>query len=1031
MIRQSNLGRLLGWLAERRMLFTLLTALTLTAAYSAYARITRPILQRSHFVAEVRPEEMLPKPPPVSIEVSQKHLPAQTWIQNADHQFRRGQTFVFFHNRKLVNDDHALEVQPFALIMMRFDPQGKELEPITVVCEKARLNFDRKLEISANFKGSDITGGALLGRVQIKAENNVTVQGHNFNFSQTLRVWSDNDVQFQVQNHWGEAHGVDIKLLNDPKRPNDGLFSTAGVDNVRLRNDVKLHLEVDSSDERDSDNLARTGQPDRPETVQVRCDGSFEFDFDTKIAEFQRNVRVHHETQKRLLDTLNCDQLRIKFEERERRGANAMVADRERDREDRDFGLEPTLLTAAGQNCLLESEDNHLRVHMASLVYDLDERHLVLSAVGAASVRVYQDDPGPTPEESTSRTLVGHRVKLTHNEDGRITDAVCTGPNGLFQQRNGADEVEFSARWTNQLTLRTDPQTGLDLLTITGNALFRQDSGDDDERFQIRAERLFVEHENTPQEETTRSAKAQTNERERRSEFRVRQIRAEQDVVVQHSRISGPTQNLIIEFPEEDPPETQPSPLPKTAADATSPSDSKRNVRDDDPAPLKFAADKIRVRMQHKPQDDGFEPGEIWMDGHVDIRQPNAAEPAKSVRLAGDSVHVIQRAKSDRYFEMFGLPASVKADGRKIEGEHLTFEENANRATVKGPGLIEWMVEQDLQNEKLAAPQPLTITWLRGMVFDGRVATLTGSVTARMQDGERRTEKLECKRMHITFVDSISFDQFQDAADANRPDGEQTPSSEPATEDEPPPVETIYCEGLVTLTSSESKNGIPVAHRRAEIRDVQLDVASGVLIGSGPGWMESWRPDRGRRPALAPKAAVRANQPLMAANVGEWEYLRIDFLGAVSADTERRSTKFKDDVEVVYGPVSQFGNTIDPDRLDVMPKDSGKIDCNELLLTHHDSENPAERHMNLLGIGNVILEGSGFHAQAHQVSFDGSKELFILKAENGGAPAEVYQQESPGVPAVPTKAQTISFNPAQGEVRVGNVQTIQGQPQFN
>ena len=1024
MIRQSNLGRLFGWLAERRMLFTLLTSLVLTALYSAYAAVTRPILDRAHVVAETRLAERLPKPPPVSIEVSQKYLPAQTWIQSADHQFRRGQTFVFFHDRKLINDDHALEVQPFALIMTRFDPQGKELEPITVVCEKARLNFDEKLEISANFKGSDITGGALLGRVQIKTENDVTVQGHNFNFSQTMRVWSDNDIQFQVQNHWGEAHGVDIKLLNDPKRPNEGLFSTASVDNVRLRNDVKLHLEVDESDDRDESDKARKDLPQRPEVIQVRCDGSFEFDFDTKIAEFQRNVRVHHETQKRLLDTLTCEQLRIKFEERERRSKDG--APNEPD--ERDFGLEPKVLMAAGRNCLLESEENHLRTHMANLTYDLDERHLVLSAIGAASVRVYQDDPGRTPEDSKSRTLVGRRVEITHDEDGRITHAECNGPNGLFQQSNNADELEFSARWANRLSLRTDPLTGLDLLTMTGSAQFHQNSEDEDQRFEIQAERLFVEHENTSQSEEPTAAGSPRAKRKRRNEFRVRRVRAEENVVVHHSRISGPTQILTIEFPEGEPPEKKPEPPPIATAETARPGDSDETKREEDADPLVFAGEKIRVRMRHKPDGDGFEPGEIWMDGDVSIRQVNAEAPAESAKLTGDSIHIVQRAAADRYFELFGLPAAVESNGRKIEGEHLTFEERTDRATVEGRGLILVKVEQDLQNNKLAKPQPLYVYWLKGMVFDGKVATLTGKVRARMQDGERQIQTLECERMNITFVDSVSFNQLQDAASGRQRDEPETPAEKPR--DEKPPVESIDCEGVVVLKSTESKNGILVAQRRAEIRDMHMDVGSGVLTGSGPGWMESWRPDRGRRPALAPKAAVKANQPLIAASNGEWEYLRIDFLGALSANTESRSTKFEDDVEIVYGPVTQLVEIIDPDHLDVMPPNSGKIDCSELILTHHDSRNPSERYMSLLGTGNVILEGHDYHAKANQVSYDGSKELFILKAGSGGPPAKVYQQKKAGDRPAPTIAEVIFFNPAQGKVAVRNARTIQGQSQF-
>ena len=999
MSRQSPSGRQLAWLAARRPLLTALTAILLTGCYVAYARVTRPLLRVALAPAPALPRQSAwREPPPALVETAKTYLPRETWIRHAKYQFRRGNDFLFFNKRVTAEDGHALELQPLAMILRSESEDGRR--PVTIVCREARLKFDRKVTVS-DFDTSRLTGGSLRGLVRVKGADDLIIEGHNFQFSQDMRVWSDHDVKFRVDHHWGTAHGVDIKLRNDPERPEGGLFSAVDVKDLRLRNDVLLHLRLE--DRADSSKAASgAGGPAGhvPEAARIRSRGSFEFDFVTKIAEFRRDVR--RQTRHGRLDSLNCDQFRIQFTDREDRSDDEPPDGR------REFlRLRPQHLTAAGRNCQLQSDENDLRAHMAHMSWNLDSGRLVLTGIpGAAAVRVYQRD----------RSLVSERVELLHNRRGRDIEVNCAG-RGWFQQRSPeSEDIRYFASWQDQFELRNDPETGLDVLELVGEAVVEQRLTDP---FRLQAGRMRVWLERS----TTSAAEAATTSDDYQERLHARRLEAHNAVTLHSPKLQSfpgsPTDHLVVDFSQADPARV----LPNMAGgevpyDPSVAQDSEGGPPEVAEQPLQFAASRIQIRFQNRESEQGLEPEEVWMTGSVRVaqRQHAGQEP---VHLSGHSLHLIQRGPKDRFFTMRGIPnqqpAGILGDGRLIEGEHLTFEVERNLAAVIGRGHIQWLVARDLENNRLPGPQPLDVTWKDGMTFDGTTATLIGDVTAVLRDGATQVQQLTCGRMRVHFTkrlagdDAPQADQVSDTADDLR-------------------VEAVECDGVVVVRSGEYLEGRLMAERRASMYDVRLDQHTGQLIGQGPGHILSWRPDEGRRAALSPVATVRANEPLLS-QFGNWEYVRIDFLGELQASTQRRTTTFEDDVRIVYGLVPRLGATIDPGSVSRLPRDAGIMDCDELTLTHHQATESTREYSDLAGRGNVRLEGNRFRAQADQVSFDGSKEQFILRSDPESV-ALIWRQRALGSDPQPSSGRNFLFIPkddALYRLRGEGITSIQGQ----
>ncbi len=171
-----------------------------------------------------------------------------------------------------------------------------------------------------------------------------------------------------------------------------------------------------------------------------------------------------------------------------------------------------------------------------------------------------------------------------------------------------------------------------------------------------------------------------------------------------------------------------------------------------------------------------------------------------------------------------------------------------------------------------------------------------------------------------------------------------------------------------------------------------------------------WKVGDGNRASLTATNAVRANsggQP----NAEAWEYLFVRFNGTSDGNINARTTTFHERVRIVYGPVADWKQEIDPDRVDLGPDEGGWMKCSELTLTQHAKTETAVAYSEVLGKGNVQINGRGFSGVADQVTYDESKGQYILKSF-GRRFAMISYQKADGTGMGETSAREIIGHPA-------------------
>jgi hypothetical protein len=130
---------------------------------------------------------------------------------------------------------------------------------------------------------------------------------------------------------------------------------------------------------------------------------------------------------------------------------------------------------------------------------------------------------------------------------------------------------------------------------------------------------------------------------------------------------------------------------------------------------------------------------------------------------------------------------------------------------------------------------------------------------------------------------------------------------------------------------------------------------------------------------------------------------------------------FHDDLDVVYGPVSKPGETIDPDDL---PIHGGWLRCDKLQIERVVDRKSERDSIIARGIGNAWLQGltrqGTFTAKADNISYVQGKEVFLLESE-GNSNVQLWRESQNDV-----ACQRAEYNPQTGDVRVLAVTSIGG-----
>ncbi len=308
------------------------------------------------------------------------------------------------------------------------------------------------------------------------------------------------------------------------------------------------------------------------------------------------------------------------------------------------------------------------------------------------------------------------------------------------------------------------------------------------------------------------------------------------------------------------------------------------------------------------------------------------------------------------------------------------------------------------------------------MAFDGRTARFEESVVAAAQHQQLATRTLE-----VAFRQPIRF------ADAK-----------PQTRPEP---ERILCRDGVTMESHSFDERGQNSLERVQVKDMAINLVSGAVQASGPGWMSSVRrgsPDNmlelrpgnplaGRvapgsvadntligRSAQKPPTEELTGAPGTvppADQADKLAYLNVRFQDSITGNLRSRQMVFHNRVRAVYGPVDSWEETLDADRPDRLGPQAVLLNCDQLAVGETPVPIGNRRAMELESVGNTVVEGRSFTARGARMTYDEAKGLLVLEGD-GRSDAELFRQQRVGGPREQSAARKIYYWHRLDQLRV-------------
>jgi hypothetical protein len=929
---------------------------------------------------------------------------SNAWILEADYQVRSKGAYLWYNeweHKAYDRDDpnNSIEFSPFALLLK----QDQKRHPLTFTSDTARIKFARPFDLKNPDAGRAVAG-ALQGPVRITGPGGLLIKGRDFNYSEDAqRIWSDFPVKFWHGSNYGEADAIQIDVEIDPDAIARDEFAISGIRNLKLRkvrNDIVL--------------LHRSESEPRERPVEIRCAGTLDFDTTTHVARFWKDVRVIRPTGPRdQRDLLTCDLLtvtsRVMPEEDSpdapppataTEGTTATEA--ETDKRGSLFtvprNLKPVRIKAESDGeapVVLHSEQQSLLARMDQFLYEVEERTAHLTHPQNAVV---------THAETV---FAGPEITIVHDEHNELESLVCRGAGEMQYIPQETDRLELQARWMSELRVAPEASTGLMLIELDRDAVITQPI----EESSLRGDhiRLWVAQPPGDREPVAASGD------QRLPGLRGRDLTPHKMLVLGNVQFSSPelagtTERLSLTFSNEAAPSAKDGARGGARNGAGSgagrmsllPSGGsrergqRRGDRMNSPARLEADEIEIVVRQGEELSDSWVET--VTTSGDVVLTQPqNPLEPP--LVMKGDRVEVLNADPSNLHqvVHVYGQPARIEDREMRLVGNQLHLDRKSNRAWVTGPGVMQSLVDSDLEGNKLAEPQILSVWWREKMEFDGRTASFYDQVRTTLDESS-----LLCQEMEVVLARRIDFATRRDPLPAGKRDETN--------------IERLHCKYGVKVESRQAADGKLTELRSGEFGELTFQQTTGGTVARGPGILRIWRAGTPNRGGLARGNEALTNTAMHTRETG-WNFTQVEFAGNVVGNLNTKITSFQDRVRIIFGPVSEPGELLNPDAL---PAQGGWMTSEKLEITLHPKTETEAGWFTMRAEGNVDLEGFNFFAQADLVTYDESRKTYRMRAF-GKRKAKISLQEHAGREPLDTEAQSIEYRPEQAHLKADGV----------
>ena len=982
-----------------RMLRTLLAGASLAALYLVFSQVTRPWLSAPKNFAASRQQQLrasgqVPRKrvSPVFAEAAEKWFPGDAWVRSANGRVRDGGRLLFFQEHRLINEGRSLQASPVAMLW-----QGSGDVPVTATADSAQLDAEVKISLGESAMGR-LTSGLLSGEVRISGPKGLLVEGRSFHYSaEALKIWTSQPVRIFWDGHTAMAEGgAEIELLGGDDTAKSGLLSVTDVQRLRLLGRVTCSMLFQD----------RGGRRE-PVPLKISAANGMEYFLPTREATFSgfgdRELRPDNQvmTERPLsdgtVDRLYCSRLVLQLQPKVTGPEQSGGTPR----------LTLASISAEGRRVLFRSEQQQLTASMSQLTYRLEDNVLELIGRPIAST----GRPVFVQVEQRGRRLTAPAVTINLDAERQVRFVKCAGPGTLLpaeaakpddpdaavtgeQQTAGADESAVEASWSESLTMALGEQ---EVLTLLGAARV----ADQIRRMTLTGNEIQLSLQ--PQGRQVGEAELPGLASPSLTKLQPKQLRASGNVRLESPDFSGTAfDRLTVDFEE------GANPSERAAGVSSAASLPLVGARSGDGAagPIQngkteFTCDVVETRLKTIPG-GRMQFDQLWLRGNVAISH-QALRSEDSFTAQGNLLHAAVTSSGRHALHLSGDPASVIRSTARIDGPRIDLNESANsastgnasrgaEATVEGGGRLRMVVSRGPDGRELPQPAPLDIYWNERMTFADRTAHFIGSVRAVMNNETDVDAQLTCAGMKVLFTEefgrsnSVSGGSFRQVSRSS--DDKQSPQQ--ASE-----IERLECEGRVVIDMKLKAEGVITARHHAEFADLVLQGESGEFTAAGPGVVESVQPDERRRLTATSRAVVRANTPVRAPDQS-CLFVRATFIGNLEGNYHDRFVRLRQHVRGVFGPVASLQDRLSVDGLGVneLPENTGSMGCENLTVSITPGAEKGRSSFSLRAESNVAGAGKGtrapcrlesrlFSGDADQITYDHSKQQYILRAEDG------------------------------------------------
>ena len=569
-------------------------------------------------------------------------------------------------------------------------------------------------------------------------------------------------------------------------------FELIRVDKIELQvpadSDVSGLLNGDQDDSKSSASITNTARssaagPERSGTTQVeiRCRGALEFDFDEMQLSLNDHVDVIRHNPNGPSDQLNCQELRVHFDQSETTPRTTETAP---------VKLAPTKLVAVGFPVTLRANSYGAFARGEQLEFDLVAQRVTMRDRKAVLL-------GNDRFEVTSKWL-WYEVK-----EGKQLGTMRAGGPGRVTGRLGTEERQFQANWKTEVLLQSF--NGNDVLSLIDDAHVAVEGAGE-----LFADQLHVYLKEQPKAELP----SQTT-------IAADRLKAIGNVRVDSPRLAGTLQDVQIWF--KDPAANNTRTQQRTNTGGSSSSFFSSNVSTDmasgdtasgDTKKLIVQADRLNAEIE---LGDNPQLLQLAAQGHVHCEEQAKPGTVSSMSLDCDVFQVLEGTSDNPIATIEGKPARVAAQGAQIVGETIEIHQGSNRAFIKGAGQMTLPRPQSPQ-------APWYVQWQHRMRFDGQQATFEGDVNARgmqiMKAGEQLRFNAKGESLGVTLTHYVDFRQ-------------------PKNTDQLGLRELAFNGQCFFESETLAPNGTRKTSEKMLLHDLRVDQIRGTLRGDGPGWLTS------------------------------------------------------------------------------------------------------------------------------------------------------------------------------------------------